>query len=157
MLYAPQFLSARARFADPVRIPLRPWHLLSTCPVLACCFTGHFSAHVAPLCAYHPATSAFRLRHVIGLPSSPIILVGFLVTSVASFDMLLIIEKNYLIKKKFLRRRTLLCRRHVSSRTWGGSRTLRSRRHVSSIRGECTCPIYYQGVVSVEKGGEIIR
>jgi len=54
-------------------------------------FTGHRSVHVAPLCAYRPATPAFRLRYVIGLPSSPIILVGFLVTSVVSFDMLLII------------------------------------------------------------------
>jgi len=54
-------------------------------------FTGHRSVHVAPLCAYRPATSAFRLRHVIGLPSSPIVLAGFLVTSVVSFDMLLII------------------------------------------------------------------
>ena len=52
----------------------------------------HRSIHVVPLCAYYrPATSAFRLRHVIGLPSSPIILVRFLVTSVVSFDMLLII------------------------------------------------------------------
>jgi len=55
------------------------------------CFTGHRSVHVVPLCAYRPATSAFRLRHVIGLPSPPIILVEFLVTSVVSFDMLLII------------------------------------------------------------------
>jgi len=53
--------------------------------------TGHHSVHVAPLCAYRPTTSAFRLGHVIGLPSPPIILVGFLVTSVVSFDMLSII------------------------------------------------------------------
>jgi hypothetical protein len=40
---------------------------------------------------YRSAISAYRLRHVIGLPSSPTILVGFLVTSVVSFDVLLII------------------------------------------------------------------
>ena len=38
-----------------------------------------------------------------------------------------------------------------------GSRTLLSLSHVSSMTGECTCPIYYQGVVSVEKGDMIIR
>ena len=30
-------------------------------------------------------------------------------------------------------------------------------RHVSSMTGGCTCPIYYQRVVSVEKGSVIIR
>jgi len=44
-----------------------------------------------------------------------------------------------------------LSRRHVSSMTIVVSRTLLSRRHVSSMTGGCTCPIYYQGVVSVEK------
>ena len=38
-----------------------------------------------------------------------------------------------------------------------GSRTLLSRSNVSSTTGGCTCPIYYQGVVNVEKGGVIIR
>ena len=46
---------------------------------------------------------------------------------------------------------------HVSSMTMVGSRTLLSRSHVSSMTGGCTCPIYYQRVVSVEKGGVIIR
>jgi len=40
---------------------------------------------------------------------------------------------------------------------FGGSRTLLSRRHVSSMTGERTCPIYDRGVVSVEKGSMIIR
>ena len=56
------------------------------------CFTGHRSVHVAPLCTYRSAaTSTFRLRHDIGLSSSPTMLVGFLVMSVVSFDVLLII------------------------------------------------------------------
>ena len=38
-----------------------------------------------------------------------------------------------------------------------GSRTLFSRSHVSSMTGEWACPIYYRGVVSVEKGSVIIR
>jgi hypothetical protein len=38
-----------------------------------------------------------------------------------------------------------------------GSRTLLSRSHISSMTGGCTCPIYYQGVVNVEKGSVMIR
>jgi hypothetical protein len=38
-----------------------------------------------------------------------------------------------------------------------GSRTLLSHSHVSSMTGGCTCPIYYQRVVGVEKGSVIIR
>jgi hypothetical protein len=53
-------------------------------------------------------------------------------------------------------RGTPLSRRHVSSTTVG-SRTLLSRSRASSMTGGCTCPIYYQGVVSVEKGSVIIR
>ena len=45
---------------------------------------------------------------------------------------------------------------HVSSMTTR-SRSLLALSHVSSMTGGCTCPIYYQGVVSVEKGGVIIR
>jgi hypothetical protein len=45
----------------------------------------------------------------------------------------------------------------VSSMTIVGSRTLLPRSHVSSMTGGCTCPICYQGVVSVEKGNLIIR
>jgi hypothetical protein len=41
--------------------------------------------------------------------------------------------------------------------TWAGSRTLLSRSHVSSMTGGYTCPIYYRGVVSVQKGRLIIR
>jgi len=64
-----------------------PSSLLALFLLASRCFTGHRSVHVAALCAYRPATrSAFRLRHVIGLPSSPIILVGFLVTSVVSIE-----------------------------------------------------------------------
>jgi hypothetical protein len=37
------------------------------------------------------------------------------------------------------------------------SRTLLSLSHISNMTGEGTYPIYYQGVVSVEKGGVIIR
>ena len=37
-----------------------------------------------------------------------------------------------------------------------GGRTLLSRSRVSSMTCGCTCPIYYQGVVSVEKGSVII-
>ena len=37
------------------------------------------------------------------------------------------------------------------------SRTVLSRSHVSSMTGGCTCPIYYQGVVGIEKGSVIIR
>jgi len=63
-LYAPQSLSARAQFADPVRIPLRP---CLPCSWLASrCFTGHRSVHVAPPCAYPssyiriPSSSCYR-------------------------------------------------------------------------------------------------
>jgi len=59
--------------------------------------------------------------------------------------------------KNILRQRTPLSSSHISSMTMVGSRTLLSRSHVSSMTGGCTCPIYYQGVVSVEKGGVIIR
>ena len=38
-----------------------------------------------------------------------------------------------------------------------GSRTLLSRSHVSSMTDGCTCPIYYQGVVSLEKESVITR
>jgi len=68
MLYAPQSLSARARFADPVRIPF-----VLACPVLAC-------ITLLSLCS---------CRATVRILSS--LLVGFLVTSVVSFDMLLII------------------------------------------------------------------
>ena len=64
------------------------------CPVLACITLFYWSSFCSCRATVHipfSATSAFRLRHVIGLPSSPMILVGFLVTSVVSFDMLLII------------------------------------------------------------------
>ena len=36
--------------------------------------------------------------------------------------------------------------------TMVGSRTMPSRRHVSSMTGECTYPIYHQRVVNVENG-----
>jgi len=39
----------------------------------------------------------------------------------------------------------------------GGESNLLSRSHVSSMTGGCTCPIYYQEVVSAEKGSVIIR
>jgi len=61
------------------------------------------------------------------------------------------------LSKKFLRRRTPLSRNHVSSMTRAGSRTASSRCHVSSTPGEWTYPIYYQTVVSVDKGSVIIR
>jgi len=38
-----------------------------------------------------------------------------------------------------------------------GSRTLLSRSLVSSMTDGCTYPIYYQRVVSLEKGSVIIR
>jgi len=41
--------------------------------------------------------------------------------------------------------------------TMVGSRTLLSRSRVSSMTRGCTCPIYYQGVVSLEKASVIIR
>jgi len=41
--------------------------------------------------------------------------------------------------------------------TMVGSRTLLSRSHVSSMTSGCTCPIYYRGVVRLEKGKVIIR
>jgi len=50
----------------------------------------------------------------------------------------------------------LACSR-VSSMTIVGSRTLLSRSHVSSMTGGCTGPIYYHGVVNVDKGSVIIR
>jgi len=37
-----------------------------------------------------------------------------------------------------------------------GRRTLLCRRHVSSMTGGCTCPTYYWEVVSVENEGVII-
>ena len=73
---------------DPVRIPLRPCLPCSCLHRALLQVIALFMSRLAPLCAYHPATSAFRLHHVIGLPSSPIILVGFLVTSVVSFVFL---------------------------------------------------------------------
>jgi len=87
VLYAPKSLSARARFADPVRIPLL------ACPVLACITLFYWSS----LCSCR-ATVRIPSSY-IHIPSSlcyrasflTIILVGFLVTSVVSFDMLLII------------------------------------------------------------------
>ena len=53
--------------------------------------------------------------------------------------------------------RTLLSRNHVWSMTMVRRRTLLSCSHVSSMTYGCTCPIYYQGVVSVDKGSVIIR
>jgi len=38
-----------------------------------------------------------------------------------------------------------------------GSGTLLFCSHVSSMTGRCGCPVYYQGVVSREKGRVIIR
>jgi len=52
----------------------------------------------------------------------------------------------------FLRWGTSLSRGHVSSIARLGRRTLLSHSHVSSMTNGCTCPIYYQGVVSDEKG-----
>jgi len=52
---------------------------------------------------------------------------------------------------------TPISRSHVSSMTMVGSRSLLSRSHVSSMTGGWTCPIYYQGVVSVAKRSVIIR
>jgi len=86
VLYAPQSQSARAQFAGSVRIHLRP--------CLPCSCLHHAVLLVIALsmsrqCAH--TVSYIRIPHVIGRPSSPIILVGFLVTSVVSLDMLLII------------------------------------------------------------------
>ena len=50
-----------------------------------------------------------------------------------------------------------LCRSHISSMTMVRGRTLLCRSHVSSMTGGCTHPIYYQGVVGVDKGSVIIR
>ena len=57
------------------------------------------SVHVAPLCMCHTLqrTSAFHLRHVIGLLSIPTIQVGFLVMSVVSFDVLLLIDGRVIV------------------------------------------------------------
>jgi hypothetical protein len=41
--------------------------------------------------------------------------------------------------------------------TGAGSRNLLSRCHVSGMTGGCTCPTYYQGVVSVAKGSVEIQ
>jgi len=57
----------------------------------------------------------------------------------------------------FLRRRTPLSRSYVSSMTRVGDGTLLSRNHVSIMTGGCTYPMYYQTVVSGEKGSAIIR
>jgi len=65
-------------------------------------------------------------------------------------------QKKWLIKKVSEAAKPL-SRSLVSSMTRAGSRTLRSRRHVSSMTGECTCGIYYQGVATVDKGSVIIR
>jgi len=66
-------------------------------------------------------------------------------------------KSKLVYQKQFLELGTPLSRGHVSSMTMAGSRTLLSRSHVSSMTGGCTCPIYYQEVVSVEKEGVIIR
>jgi hypothetical protein len=89
------------------------------------CFTGRSCrATVHILFSYICTRSS-----VIRLPSSPTILVGFLVTSVVSFDVLR--------PKKSLRR---------------GSRTPLTRSHVSSTTSGCTYLIYYQTVVNVKNG-----
>jgi len=59
--------------------------------------------------------------------------------------------------KKFLSRGTPLSRSHVSSMPYGGESNLALLPHVSSMTGGCTCPIYYRGVVSIEKASMIIR
>jgi hypothetical protein len=67
-------------------------------------------------------------------------------------------KKNKLAhQKKFLRGETPLSLGRDSSMSRAGGRILLSRSHVSSMAGGCTCPIYYRGVVSVEKGSVIIR
>ena len=61
-------------------------------------------------------------------------------------------DTNYLsLSKKRLSRRSPLSRSRVSSMTMAGSRSLASRSHISSVTGECTHPIDYLGVVSVEE------
>jgi len=62
-----------------------------------------------------------------------------------------------LIKNCALGGKAPLSRGHVSCMTRVGNRTLLSRSHVSSMTDGGTCPMYYQGVVSVEKGSVIIR
>jgi len=59
-----------------------------------------------------------------------------------------------LIKKVSEAANPALSRSHVSSMTIGESNL--SCRHVS-MTGGCTCPIYYQGVVRLEKRSVIIR
>jgi len=66
-------------------------------------------------------------------------------------------QKKLAYQKKCVRLGTPLSRSHVSSMTIVESRILLSRSHVSSMTGGCTCPIYYQGVVSLEKGSVVIR
>ena len=68
-----------------------------------------------------------------------------------------LLSRSHVSSMTMVGRRTLLSHRHVSSMTMEGRRTLLSRSYVSSMTGGCTCPMYYQRVVSVEKGGVIIR
>ena len=69
----------------------------------------------------------------------------------------MIIYKLAELIKKLLRRGTLLSCCPGASRSMVGSRTLVSGSHVSSMTSGCTSPMYYQGVVSLEKGSMIIR
>jgi len=66
-------------------------------------------------------------------------------------------KKQISFSKKLHRGGTPLSRSQVSSLTMVESRTLLCCSHVSSVAGGCTGQIYYQGVVSVEKGSVIIR
>ena len=63
VLYAPKSLSACAHLDSPSP-------LLTLLSPVSCRLTGHRPVHAAPLCTYRSATSALRLHHVFGLPSS---------------------------------------------------------------------------------------
>jgi len=77
------------------------------------------------------------------------------VVSLEKGGMIILYKLAELMQKAPQRRGTPPSRGHVSSMKCAESRTLPSRSHVSSMTGGCTCPIYYQDVVSVDKGSLI--
>ena len=71
--------------------------------------------------------------------------------------MIIRYKKNKLAYQKNVLGGGELSRGHVLSMTSAVDRTLLSRNHVSSMTGGCTYPMYYQRVVSGDKGSVIIR
>jgi len=77
------------------------------------------------------------------------------VVSIEKASMIIRYQLAELIKKVL--RPQPFSRSQVSSMPMVGRRTMPSRSHVSSTTGGCTCLIYHQGIVGLQKGSVIIR